>query len=139
MIAECVLDTNVLVYACSSAEEDAPKRARAIELIEDGEFGTSAQVLQEFYVSVTRKIRVPMPPAVALEWIEQLARQPCASIDATLVMRAVEISETFKISYWDGAIIAAADALGATTLYTEDLNDGQLYGNVRAVNPFKAA
>ena len=47
------------------------------------------------------------------------------------------MSVRFKISYWDGAIIAAAEALGAETLYTEDLNDGQLYGSVRVENPFK--
>ena len=48
----------------------------------------------------------------------------------------MEVSRRFRIRYWDGAIVAAAEALGAATLYTEDLNNGQLYGSVRAVNPF---
>jgi len=52
------------------------------------------------------------------------------------VKRGIESAERYKISYWDGAIIAAAETLRAGILYTEDLNDGQLYGSVRVVNPF---
>ncbi len=48
------------------------------------------------------------------------------------------MSERYKISYWDGAILAAAEQLGAPILYTEDLNDGQTYGSVTVINPFKA-
>jgi predicted nucleic acid-binding protein len=48
----------------------------------------------------------------------------------------VEVSQRFHISYWDGAIVAAAEALGATVLYTEDLNHGQRYGTVRVENTF---
>jgi predicted nucleic acid-binding protein len=54
-----------------------------------------------------------------------------------LVKIAVEVSRTHVLSYWDGAIVAAAEVLGAGTLYTEDLNHGQLFGRVRAVNPFR--
>ena len=49
---------------------------------------------------------------------------------------AIEQSERYAISYWDAAILVAADALGAHTVYSEDLNDGQQYGRVRVVNPF---
>jgi predicted nucleic acid-binding protein len=65
MSVECVLDTNVLVYAVSATEADAKKR-RALQLVRDADFGLSAQVLQEFYVTVTRKIRRPMTPAMAV-------------------------------------------------------------------------
>ena len=64
---------------------------------------------------------------------------PCGSVDPTLVLRGIEISVRHKISYWDGAIIAAAETLGATTLHIEDLNNGQTYGTVKAVNPFLPA
>jgi len=73
----------------------------------------------------------------ALEWIEQFEAFPCLAIDADLVKIAIEISERFQISYWDGAIVAAAEALGAKKLYSEDLNHGQRYGSVWAYNPFR--
>ena len=72
----------------------------------------------------------------ALEWIEQFEAFPCVEIDAALVKIAIELSERYRISYWDGAIAAAAQQAGASVLYTEDLNDGQLLGSVRVRNPF---
>jgi predicted nucleic acid-binding protein len=136
MNAECFLDTNVLVYAATSSAEDVAKRRRALELIEVEDFGLSAQVLQEFYVTMTRKVAVPLKPASALEWIEDLEEFPCAAVDASLVKIAAELSGRHRISYWDASIIAAADVLGAKTVYSEDLGDGQLYGRVRVLNPF---
>jgi predicted nucleic acid-binding protein len=138
MRAESFLDTNVLVYAAAGRETEERKRLRALALIEREDVGVSAQVLQEFYVTVTRKIEIPMRPELALEWIEQFESFPCVSVDSGLVKIAAEVSERFQISYWDGAIVSAAQVLGAKTLYTEDLNDGQQYGSVRAVNPFLA-
>lgn len=140
MSVEAFLDTNVLIYAAAGGhgdEEDAAKRRRALRLIEEEEFGLSAQVLQEFFVNVTRKIDVPLPPEEALDWIEELEAFPCLPIDRSLVKIAVEVSERYQISYWDGAILAAAQSLGAKTLYTEDLNDGQHYGSVQVRNPFR--
>jgi predicted nucleic acid-binding protein len=136
MNVEAVLDTNVLVYSVSRLESDREKRDRAQELMRKP-FGVSGQILQEFYVNVTRKIQKPLPPELALEWVEQLEQQPCISVDATLVKNGIVTSERYRISYWDGAILAAAEALGAETLYTEDLNHRQLYGSVRVLNPFR--
>lgn len=138
MNAECFLDSNVLVYAAAGRNAETVKRKRALDLIENEDFGLSAQVLQEFYVTVVRKIAVPLTAERALEWIEQLEAFPCAIIDASLVKIAIELSERYKISYWDAAIIAAADVLGAKTVYSEDLNDQQVYGRVRVRNPFGA-
>ena len=98
----------------------------------------SGQVLSEFYATVTRKGEPPMPAAEALKWIEVLEQNPCVAIDASIVKRGAELSEKHKISYWDGAVIAAAEAIGATTLYTEDLAHEQSYGTVQAINPFIA-
>ncbi|HVZ68246.1 MAG TPA: PIN domain-containing protein [Rhizomicrobium sp.] len=136
MNVEAVLDTNVLVYSVSCLEDDREKRDRAQSLMRNP-FGVSGQILQEFYVNVTRKIKKPLPPELALEWLEQLEQQPCVPVDATLVKNGIVTSERYRISYWDGAILAAAEALGAETLYTEDLNHGQLYGSVRVINPFR--
>ena len=136
MPAKVFFDTNVLVYAAMGTGKDEPKRKRALELIESEDFGTSAQVMQEFFVTVVRKASRPLSAAQALEWIEQWTAFPCQAIDHQLVRIAVERSERYEISYWDAAILAAAEALGTDTVYSEDLNDGQRYGGVRVVNPF---
>ena len=136
MIARVFFDTNVLVYAAVGTGKDEPKRKRALELVESTDFGTSAQVLQEFFVTVVRKASRPLSAAKALEWIEQWAVFPCQSIDHQLVRIAIEQSKRFAIAYWDAAILAAAEALGADTVYSEDLNHGQQYGGVRVINPF---
>ena len=136
MTVSVFLDTNVLVYAALGSGKDERKRKRALELIESEDFGTSAQVLQEFFVTVVRKASRPFPAELALEWIEQLTAFPCQAIDHRLVRIAIEQSERFKISYWDAAILAAAEALGTDTVYSEDLNDRQRYGRVQVLNPF---
>jgi predicted nucleic acid-binding protein len=137
MSVECFVDTNVLVYAAAGRGRDEAKRRRAVEIVETEEFGLSAQVLQEFFVTVTAKIPAPLSVDGALEWIEQLEVFPCAVIDTPLVKVAAEVSHRYRISYWDAAIIAAAETLGAKLLYTEDLNDGQQYGSATVCDPFR--
>ena len=136
MTASVFFDTNVLVYAAVGTGKEERKRKRALELLESEDFGTSAQVLQEFFVTVVRKASRPLSAIKALEWIEQWAEFPCQAIDHQLVRTTVERSERYAISYWDAAILVAAESLGAHTVYSEDLSDGQKYGSVRVVNPF---
>ena len=135
MNAKVFFDTNVLVYAAVGTGKNESKRKRALDLIQSEDFGTSAQVLQEFFVTVVRKASRPLSAAQALEWIEQWAAFPCQPIDRELVQIAAWISERFAISYWDAAILAAAEALGSRIVYSEDLNDGQRYGELRVINP----
>jgi len=136
MSIDSFVDTNVLVYAATCDEVNKAKRDRALELIDTENFALSAQVLQEFYVTVTRKLEVRLTPEQALQWIEQLEVFPCVSVDSNLVKAGVQTSVRYQTSYWDGAIIAAAENIGATKLYSEDLSHGQKYGNVTVVNPF---
>jgi predicted nucleic acid-binding protein len=137
MRVECFLDTNILVYAVSAAPADAAKKEKALELIERADFGLSAQVLQEFYVTVTRKIAKPLTPDSAVALIEEFKVFPTVQVDYALIVSGIEVSLAYGISYWDGTIVAAAGELGAPVLMTEDLNDGQSYGAVRVVNPFR--
>ncbi len=137
MSAKVFLDTNVLVYAAIGSSKDEPKRQRALALIESEDFATSAQVLQEFFVTVVKKAAQPLSAELAIEWIEQFLAFPCQPIDHRLVRIAIEQSARYRISYWDAAILSAARALGCRTLYSEDLNDGQQYEDVRVANPFK--
>jgi predicted nucleic acid-binding protein len=139
MRVKAFLDTNVLIYAVSSSLAESAKKERALELIVQTDFGLSAQVLQEFYVNVTRKIAKPLTPDAAVALLEELRHFPMVPTDYPLIVAGAEVSLRFGISYWDGAIIAAAECLGATTLYTEDLSHGQHYGSVQAVNPFLSA
>jgi predicted nucleic acid-binding protein len=136
MPVEAFLDTNVLIYA-AAGRRDAPEKAeRAWSLIEKGNFGLSAQVLGEFYVNVVKKPAVPLQPEEAATWIDRLCVFPVVPVDADLVREALANSRRYLLSYWDAAIIAAAERLGAPILYSEDLNHSQAYGTVRVVNPF---
>lgn len=136
MIVDSFLDTNVLIYAALGRRAAPDKHARAVALMGEANFGTSTQVLQEFYVNATRKSEKPLTAVEALEWVENLAERPCAEISAAMVRDAIATAARWQISYWDAAILVAAEYLGAETLYSEDLNSGQLYGSVRVVNPF---
>ena len=129
-----VVDTNILIYAAS--KDDPRKRRIASRLIDGGEFGISGQVLAEFYTTSTRKMRPPMTEDRAQAWVDLLCQQHCVAVDAGIVRSGIEVSRRYGISYRDGAIVAAALAAGAPIVYTEDLNHGQVYGTVKAVNPF---
>jgi predicted nucleic acid-binding protein len=137
MQIECFLDTNVLLYAAAGRADYPSKFQRATALIIKGNFGISTQVLQEFYANATSKPVIgPMAVAEALGWVERLEKQPCVLVDPSLIKIAIAVSQRHRINYWDGAILAAAERLGAEVVYTEDLSHGQTYGPVRVVNPF---
>ena len=138
MSVEAFLDTNVLIYAVSSAASEADKKAGALELVESSDFGLSTQVLQEFYVNFARRIARPLSPDQALALVEQFRCFPTVSTDYPLIVAGIEESIRFGIFYWDGTIVAAAESLEASILFTEDLNHGQHYGSVRAINPFRS-
>lgn len=133
----CFLDTNVLIYAAGARLDDPKKFAAANELIARGDFCLSAQVLAEFYVNAVKKYAVALSAEEVDEWMDTLSEFPVAPIDAALVRRAIALSRRFQISYWDAALVAAAERFDAPVLYTEDLSDGQTYGSVTAMNPFK--
>ncbi|MEY2942332.1 MAG: hypothetical protein RLY97_346 [Pseudomonadota bacterium] len=138
-MASRFLDTNILLYAASqqALPSDAGKHEVALKVIGEGDFAVSAQVLQEFYANAIRLKPEPLSPDVAQQWVELLTETECVALDHRLVVNGIAISRRFKTSYWDGAIIAAAHAGGCTTLYSEDLNHGQKYGDVTIINPFK--
>ena len=100
MIADCFFDTNVLVYAANGHKSESDKYERALELIKSEDFATSAQVLQEFYVNVINKAKKPLTLAKAAEWIATISRKPCQEVDSAIVMRGIENSQRYQISYW---------------------------------------
>jgi predicted nucleic acid-binding protein len=133
--ARTLLDTNVLVYA--AAGDHPAKQARALDLLDQDGVGVCAQVLHEFYDVVTNKLKPPLAPETAMQWLDQLDAFPRVELDADTVRDGAELSHRYGIRYWDGAVLAAAHRFGAAVLLTEDLNDGQTYGSVRVENPFK--
>jgi len=135
LIVETFLDSNVLIYA-ATGRIDAPEKYAVARGLLTTEFGTSAQVLGEFYSNVIRKGDVPLDPVSARRWLELLARKPFQINDSGVALRAVDLSQRYQIRYWDAAILAAAENLGAKTVYSEDLSHGQIYGAVTVCNPF---
>jgi predicted nucleic acid-binding protein len=141
MSVEAFVDTNVLLYAAAGALRYPAKNKLAWDIINTGNYAISAQVLAEFYVNATkaRKDRpAPMEVPEASMWVENLSTVPVVPIDQFIVQQAVAYAQRYMISYWDAALIAAAEIVKAPILYTEDLNHGQKYGSVIAINPFKA-
>ncbi len=134
----CFLDTNILLYAALGKVDDPRKYAVSRQLIADWEFGLSAQVLGEFFVNVQRKSQRPLTAREAAAWIAELDDVPCVEIDRALVLAAIALSQECRVSYWDAAVIAAAERLGCPILYTEDLSHRRMYGSVRVINPFRA-
>ncbi len=132
------VDTNVFVYAID--DDEPAKRAIAASVLASDQYGElvlSAQVLSEFYVTVTRKLAGRVSEAETLQGLDQLSLHTVLPIGGSLVRHAVEISRSSQISYWDGLIVAAAAAAGCELLLTEDLNHGQEINSVRVENPFR--
>jgi len=138
MSAEVFLDANVLLYASSNAPEDKVKREKAQRLILAAPFALSAQVLQEYIANALRKKQLGISEANIEAMLELAATAIILPVTLELVISAVGIRRRFQVSHWDATIIAAAQELGCKTLYSEDLNHGQNYGQVCIVNPFFA-
>jgi predicted nucleic acid-binding protein len=132
------LDTNVLLYAISHAPDEAARAERALQLLDAADCALSVQVLQEFYVQATRRSkadRIEHRHAVAL--IESWLRFPVQELTVPVLQAALVCKERYQIGYWDAAIIEAARTAGCRDVLSEDLQDGQDYGGIRVVNPFR--
>jgi predicted nucleic acid-binding protein len=139
MKIEYFLDTNVLIYAAQGKRNDPRKHAIAMDLLRGKECGFSGQVLAEFSYQTTKagKGRTPLSEKVIGQWFSFFSEAVVAPIDYEIVRAGVLNARRYKISYWDGAIIAAAERLGAPILYTEDLKHNETYGSVQVINPFR--
>ena len=134
--AEALLDSNVLLYALSGAPEERPKRECAAGLIASENFGTSYQIVMETWVVATRKMERPIMEEKVAAFLERILVFPCVPGTPDLYRRAVRLAQRYGIHPDDGAILAAAQELGAQTVYSEDLSHGQTYDGVKVVNPF---
>ncbi len=132
------LDTNVLVYAHDSVSPEKKARSQQLvfECLRRNSGVISAQVLSEFFVTVTQKVERPMTAEQAKREIVLLSVMETVEIDATLVLDAVNLKLRWQLSYWDSLILAAAVRAGCNTVYSEDMSDGQVYGSLTVRNPY---
>jgi predicted nucleic acid-binding protein len=132
------VDTNVLVCARDSAETSKqPIAARWIKhLWATGTGRLSTQVLNEYYTTVTRKLRQPMAPQHARADVRDLSLWDPVQITTALIAHAWTVEDRFGFSWWDSLVVASAQLADADHLLSEDLQDGQNLDGVVVVNPF---
>jgi len=131
---DCFLDTNVLIYAASEKNRDPRRAPIAEELIARTAFGVSGQTLAEF--TAVARGKSLLGDDLLDQWLVLLGTCPLVPVDEAYVRAGLDFARRYGIHYYDAALLAAAERLGAPIFYTEDLNHNQVYGSVRAVNPF---
>ena len=132
------VDANVLVYAFDSSAGPKHQAARRLleRLWESSTGCISIQVLQEFFVTVTRKVSKPLPVEDATARVRELATWKVFTPTADDVVAAIGIHTQARIGFWDAMIVLAAAESGCDVIWTEDLSDGQLLRGVRIRDPF---
>jgi predicted nucleic acid-binding protein len=132
------VDSNVLVYLFDQDSPDKKAAAQRIIQMEGaaGDLLLSTQVLQEFYVTVTRKLATPLKPETALDAVERFSAFSVVAVEVSLILAAIRRSQADALSFWDCLIIDAALAAGAQRLLSEDLQDGRVIDGMRIENPF---
>ncbi|MDW7683803.1 MAG: PIN domain-containing protein [Bacillota bacterium] len=133
------VDTNIFVYAYDTSENIKRRKAKEIiiRLWESGNGCISLQVMQELYVTLTSKLPVPLSREDAISIVADLEmwkhHVPCAAD----ILHSAKVQDKYGLSFWDTLIITSASKMGCSTLWTEDLNSGQTYEGVKAINPFE--
>lgn len=137
-IAMRFVDTNVLLYAISSAAESASKSSIARSILIEPDLAVSTQVLQEFYVQSTRSSRAgALHQDDASRLIHTWLRFHVQDVTVGVVLAALATHARWQLSYWDAAIIEAARACGCNTVLSEDMQHGQHFDGVQVLNPFR--
>jgi predicted nucleic acid-binding protein len=131
-------DTNVLVYLYDTDSPQKQDKAKALLEEHGGSSNVflSTQVLQEFYVNVSRKFARRLSHEEALQATENLSRLPVIQVDISLILGAISLGKQLQVSFWDALIIQAALRARCQRLLTEDLQHGRVIGDLRIENPF---
>lgn len=132
------VDTNVLLYATSTAGDEAVKADIARGILEADDLALSVQVLQEFYVQATRASRTDrLSHKQASALVESWLRYPVQDTTVPLMRAAAAAAVRHRVSYWDAAILEAARMMGCRTVLSEDLAHGRSFDGVVVENPFR--
>ena len=132
------VDTNLLVYAADASDREMQPQATGwmAWLWRNGTGRLNFQVLQEYYVTVTQKLKTGMDRATARADVESLMTWDPVVIDRIAMQAAWEIQQHYNLSWWNAVIVALAGRCGCRRLLTENLQDGQHFGTVQVVNLF---
>jgi predicted nucleic acid-binding protein len=135
------VDTNILIYAHDPAAGDKHARAKAlVEGLWERRSGVvSTQILQELAVNLRRKAKKPLDAKATREVVSDYLTWQVVVNGGDSILEALDLEARYQISFWDALVVQAAQASGATTLYSEDLSDGQTYGFVKVINPLRAS
>ncbi len=138
MSGKCFVDTNILVYVHDLSAGVKCSRAQELtsELWDLRTGVVSTQVLQELYIALRRRLKIAVSIADAAEILRDYFQWEVVVNNRDSIIRAAELEARYKISFWDGLILQAAERAGAELMYSEDLSHGQMYGSVRVLNPF---
>ena len=134
-MSKVFLDTNVIVYSLDRSDSNKKKKCRELlkDVARERNGVISTQVLQEFYVASTNKLRAD--PLIVKDILRNLERFETVVITPMLIREAADCSIINRLSFWDSLIIVAAESAHCEVLWTEDLNDGQIIRGVRIENP----
>ena len=133
------LDTNILVYAYDLDEKSKRQTAKAIlaDCWNNRSGVISTQVLQEFYVTLTRKLSSKLPASEARDIVSDFLSWSIYQIAPKDICEASETEDQYGYTFWDSLVITAARNARAEVLYSEDMQDGQKLGDLKIINPFK--
>ncbi len=132
------VDTNVIVYAydLTAGQKRLLGKKVLADLWRSGRGLVSTQILQELYVTLTRKVPRPLEVARAKEIIEDMLTWNLVVNDGDTILQAIALENQEKLSFWDALVVAAAARGGAGILLSEDLPAGRIIAGVRIINPF---
>jgi predicted nucleic acid-binding protein len=137
MPSRSFFDTNILVYADDKAHP--AKQRRAVALVTEHRRArtgvVSLQVLQEYFVTVTRKLR--LDATVARRKVELLAEFDVAAPDVQDILAAIDLHRLHGLSFWDALIMRSAKQSGCNVLFSEDMQAGREMDGLEIVNPFR--
>ena len=138
MTDKVFVDTNILVYAhnLDAGAKNAIARELVADLWKTRSGILSTQVLQEYFVAITKKVANPIKVAEARRSLRSYCAWEVIVNDSQVILQATEIQEAHRLSFWDSLIVSAAFAGNAATIVTEDLNDGQRIEGILIRNPF---
>ena len=131
------LDTNILIYQMDSRDARKQKKCREVvrALVLKHEAVISTQILQEFYVACTAKLKIK--PILVKGMMHGFQNMEVVTVGADLINEAIDTSVQYQISFWDSLVAVSAESAKCQYLITEDLNEGQVIRNVRIQNPMK--
>jgi len=139
MSARYFVDSNILMYAHDATTGPKHERAKALveELWRDRTGVVSTQVLQELSVNLRKKVRRPLDAKATRDLVADYLTWQVIVNGGESILEAIDLELRYQISFWDALVVHAAQTSGVEILYSEDLSDGQMYGSVRVVDPFK--